>query len=39
MRSGIEREIEDIGRFLDLPISSRFGEPASAPAPRRSLRQ
>jgi hypothetical protein len=39
MRSGIEGEVADIGRFLDLPISSRIGEPASLPAPRRSSGQ
>ena len=38
VRAGIDGEVRDIGRFLDLAVASRVGEPASAPAPRPSGR-
>jgi hypothetical protein len=38
-RSAIASEARDIGRFLDVDLTARIGEPAVAPAPRSTLRK
>jgi winged helix DNA-binding protein len=38
VRTGIDIEVRDIGRFIDRPITSSIGEPALTPAPRGSGR-